>query len=66
MFYIYDCNDKVIGNPCGYKTVRAALAVTRNPRTKVYAYINSVKYEQDNAHLKSHGLFEVCSIRQGE
>lgn len=24
MFFIYDCNDNIIGNPKGYRTVRGA------------------------------------------
>ena len=65
MFYIYDCNGTLIGNPNGYKSTAAALRVARNKRSKVYAYLNSGDYEQANEHLKRNGLFPSYSIRKG-
>lgn len=32
MFYIRDCNDQIVGNPDGYKTMRNAIAQQDNPR----------------------------------
>jgi len=38
-FYILDCNDKIIGNPNGYRTIRGASAQTHNKKSKVYKTI---------------------------
>lgn len=39
MFFIRDCNDQVVGNPSGYRTISAALSQQNNPRSKAYRAI---------------------------
>lgn len=33
MFYIRDCNDQIVGNLAGYRTMRGAQAQHNNPRS---------------------------------
>lgn len=41
MYYIYDCNNKIVGNPKGYKTMKAAQSALHNRKNKVYWDVES-------------------------
>lgn len=36
MFFIYDCNHSIVGNPNGYKTMAAAQSQANNPKSRAY------------------------------
>lgn len=38
-FYIFDCNGDIVGNPNGYKTMRAALSQQNRPGSAAYKAI---------------------------
>jgi hypothetical protein len=59
MFYIRDCNDKIIGNLKGYRTMRGAQAQTNNHRSPVYRAIWSAFDAQQNQKTYGH----IFSIR---
>jgi hypothetical protein len=62
-FYIFDCNNKMLGNPFGYKTHGAAQAQTSRRGGTVRSYIwhafNKGKLADPNTSL-------VYSIKIGE
>lgn len=39
MYFIYDCNDRVVGNPDGYRTMRGANAQVKIPGSPAYRAI---------------------------
>jgi hypothetical protein len=61
-YYIFDCNDKMLGNPNGYKTYATASAQTNRKDATVYIGIwrafRLAKQQNPNFNL-------VCSIKQG-
>ncbi len=68
MFFIHDCNDKIVGNPQGYRTMRGAQAQYENHRTKVHKAIwaavdaRKAAEEAANTPLEKRGA-RICSIR---
>jgi hypothetical protein len=71
MFFIRDCNDAIVGNPKGYKTMRGAEAQYANKRSAVYraiwAAVDARKAAEDAAGipLEARGR-RICSIRLNE
>lgn len=69
MFFIRDCNDTIVGNPAGYRTIRGAIAQEKNPRTKAAQAIReafdarNAWYEQSCAPLPLRRR-NICSIRR--
>lgn len=59
MFYIRDCNDKIIGNPNGYRTMRGAQAQANNHRSPVYRAIWAAFDAQQSQKTYGH----IFSIR---
>ena len=47
-FFIRDCNDNIVGNPDGYKTMRNAIAQQDNPRMPAYKAVRAA-YEAREA-----------------
>lgn len=39
MFYIYDCQNRIVGNPKGYRTMNGALREARKKKSKAYRQI---------------------------
>jgi hypothetical protein len=35
MFYIFDCNAQIVGNPKGYRTMRGAMQQASSPKSPV-------------------------------
>jgi multidrug efflux pump subunit AcrA (membrane-fusion protein) len=71
MFYIFDCNDQIVGNQKGYRTMRGAQSQYENHRTKVHkaiwAAVDARKAAEDAANIareKRGG--RICSIRLKE
>lgn len=60
MYFIYDCNNSVIGNPKGYRTFRGANNQT-DGKTKIRNLIWTRFYAREN---KTDEL--VCSIKLKE
>jgi hypothetical protein len=72
MFYIRDCNDTIVGNPAGYRTIRGAAAQQNNPRSKAYHAIRAA-YDAREAWYQASCMpmqlrrRNLCSIRlQGD
>lgn len=61
MFYIFDCNDNIVGNPKGYRTMRGAQAQTNNLRSKIYRQLWAA-FETQSAR-DPIGYIRVFSIR---
>jgi hypothetical protein len=38
MFYVYDCYEKIVGNPSGYRTMRGASRLCNSRRVKGSLY----------------------------
>ena len=57
MFFIYDCNNNVIGNPNGYRTFRGANQQAESRYAKAYRQIWQAYYakEAEQEHMpKEH------------
>jgi hypothetical protein len=71
MFFIRDCNENIVGNPKGYRTMRGALIQQDNPRTHAYkaihaAYDNrAAMYEQTCMPMPTR-RYNLSSIRLNE
>jgi hypothetical protein len=71
MFFIRDCNENVVGNPKGYRTMRGALAQQDNPRAPAYKAIRAAydaraaMYEQTCMPMPLR-RYNVCSVRLNE
>jgi hypothetical protein len=50
MFFIRDCNDKIVGNPKGYATMRGADAQRAKPTGPAYKAIWAAFYEREKAY----------------
>ena len=59
MFYILDCNSKLVGNPKGYRTMRGAIIQADSRKSKVH---KELWYTHDNWFLKDPNLYLVYSI----
>lgn len=59
MYYIYDCNGKIVGNSKGYSTMSRAMAVSNNKRTKAYNDIWNTFYARDEK--SNNFVFEVST-----
>lgn len=71
MFFIRDCNDKIIGNPAGYRTMRGAQAQTTNPRAAVFKTIWAAVDARDDVYETTRTPLDsraraVFSIRLNE
>jgi hypothetical protein len=62
-FYIRDCNDKIIGNLNGYKTMRGASAQTHNKKSKIYETIwaNFYKFYDANPELEHKTINSIVT-----
>lgn len=58
MYFIYDCNGKVVGNPKGYATFKGAERQQNYPYSKAYC---SIWEAYDNRENRAHN--HVCSIK---
>ena len=71
MFYIRDCNDNIVGNPAGYRTMRGAEAQYANRRSKVYRAIwaafdaRAVSYDNNRTPLEERRR-NIMTIQQGD
>lgn len=61
-YYIFDCLEKMIGNPFGYKTHSAASAQTSRKDCTIYIHIWRT-YRATRAINPKHNL--ICMIKQG-
>jgi len=50
MFFIFDCNDEIVGNPNGYATFRGAMAQADSKKSKVYRAIWGAYDKRDAAY----------------
>ena len=56
MYFIRDCNNKIVGNQKGYKTIHAALKQQNMKTSKAYAQIWYAFYNErafDNTRISS-------------
>ena len=52
MFFIRDCNNNVVGNPSGYRTMRGALQQQNNPKSAAYRAIWAA-FDAREAHYET-------------
>lgn len=67
-FFIRDCNDTIVGNPQGYRTIRGAVAQQDSPRSKAYqairaAYDARVAYYDATCMPLPLRRRNLCSVR---
>jgi hypothetical protein len=62
MYYIYDCNDQIVGNPKGYRTFRGANQQANGKRSKVY----QVLWDRYHAKRKEKPHWLLISQIKGE
>ena len=53
MFYIRDCNEQIVGNPNGYRTMRGASSVYNNPKTAAYKAIQDAFHAREDYYEKT-------------
>ena len=58
MFFIYDCNNKIVGNINGYKTVESASKQTKTINSKAYKQIYDAFY---NAPKSNTRICKICN-----
>lgn len=58
MFFIRDCNDKIVGNLKGYKTIHAALKQQNSKTSKAYAQIWHAFYNE-----RTFGNNRISSVK---
>jgi hypothetical protein len=68
MFFIYDCNDAIVGNPKGYATFRGAANQEANRQSPARRAIDAAFYAREVAEIAAGVPRElqrrnVCSIR---
>ena len=68
MFFIFDCNDQIVGNPEGYNTMRGAQTQCDNHRAPAYRAIwaaIAARDARDDAAGVPHDKRDrgICSIR---
>ena len=70
MFYIRDCNNRIVGNPRGYRTIRGALAQQNRVGSPAFNAIWDAYYARENEYALCGVALEnrangVCDIREG-
>jgi hypothetical protein len=60
-FYIFDCNGAIVGNPNGYKTIRAALAQQNRAGSPAF---NAIWAAFDKQEKPASGISSICKITQ--
>lgn len=68
-YFIYDCNENVVGNPKGYATFRGAASQEANRRSPARRAIDAAFYAREAAEIaagvpRHEQRRNVCSIRQ--
>jgi hypothetical protein len=68
-YFIFDCNDNVVGNPKGYATFRGAASQEANPRSParraIWAAFDAREAAEIAAGVPKHEQRRnICSIRQ--
>jgi len=53
MFLIFNCNNSVVGNPKGYRTMRGALQQAESKKSKVFRAIWAAFYASEHANKES-------------
>ena len=53
MFFIRDCNENIVGNPNGYRTMRGACSVYNNHRSAAYKAIHAAFYAREDYYEKT-------------
>ena len=53
MFFIRDCNEQIVGNPKGYRTMRGASSVYNNHRSAAYKAIHAAFYAREDYYEKT-------------
>lgn len=64
MFFIYDCNDNVIGNPKGYRTMRGAKQQVYSSRTKIHRQIWDAYYAKKATGSDDRGVSSIRMKRE--
>lgn len=61
MFYIFDCENKLIGNPKGYKTHKGAQRQCENNGSKVKTQIWINFYTPKSADFKTTRIYSIMN-----
>lgn len=62
MFFIFDCNNDIVGNPKGYKTHRGAMTqcnIDKRCHTKIMCILMNRFYEQSAIDQKKTRIFSI-------
>jgi len=61
MFYIFDCENKLIGNPKGYATHKGAERQCENNNSKVRAQIWANFYKPKSSDFKTTRIYSIMN-----
>lgn len=58
-FFIYDCNNKVVGNPHGYRTMRGARQQAESRHGKAYRQIWQAYYASEKENPSIELIYKI-------
>ena len=61
-FYIFDCNDTIVGNPKGYPTIKGAIIQERKAGSKAYTAIAQAYYMREASGSQKRNLSSIRRI----
>jgi hypothetical protein len=67
MFFIFDCNGDIVGNPKGYKTHKGASTqcnIDKRCHTKIMCILMNRFYEQQEVDQKKTRIFSIRWVDQ--
>ena len=67
MYFIFDCNDEIVGNPKGYKTYKGALTqcnIDKRCHTKIMCILSNRFYEQKAIGQTKTRIFSIRWVDQ--
>lgn len=59
MFYIRDCNDIIMGNPKGYRTMRGAMHQAESKKSKIHRELWARFYAKKKENPESTFVYSV-------
>lgn len=62
-FFIYDCDNNVVGNPKGYTTIKGATIQAESRKSKIYHKIWDNFYKRQEKHPEEKQM-QIYAIRR--
>jgi len=64
-FFIFDCNDEIVGNPRGYRTIRGAIQQQNKKGSPAYQAIWQAFYAKKHQDPNHRGISEIRLVETG-